>query len=181
MKNLLAVLFLSSITGTSIAMPEIPFCPAGGPPGWFNHFNYKRDQNIWQRQMAYNNMLQQQARRPSAPNRPVQNRLAPNKSSKPTAQQQGRNATNRQQPADNAIRRSRNGPNASYNNIRPRPIQPHYAQPRYRSMPPRYDIRRYYQQRGQQRELRRNQQNHYRPAPDQRHHRQHPERRNAPA
>jgi len=36
-------------------MPELPFCPGGGPPGWFNHFNYKRDQNIWHHQNAYRN------------------------------------------------------------------------------------------------------------------------------
>ena len=29
-----------------LAARELSFCPAGGPTGWLNHFNYKRDQNI---------------------------------------------------------------------------------------------------------------------------------------
>jgi hypothetical protein len=28
---------------------ELPFCPGGGPPGWMNYFDYKRDQNIMRR------------------------------------------------------------------------------------------------------------------------------------
>ena len=47
---------------SSYAFPEIPFCPAGGPPGWLNHFNYKRDQNIWrlqQRRYHYNSLPRQ--------------------------------------------------------------------------------------------------------------------------
>ncbi len=31
---------------------ELPFCPSGGPPGWMNYFDHKRDQNIW-RQRNY--------------------------------------------------------------------------------------------------------------------------------
>ena len=42
--------FLSMLPLDSYAFPEIPFCPAGGPPGWLNHFNHKRDQNIWRLQ-----------------------------------------------------------------------------------------------------------------------------------
>jgi len=41
----LTLLIFSSLTGTSQAFPELPFCPAGGPPGWLNHFIHKRDQN----------------------------------------------------------------------------------------------------------------------------------------
>ena len=37
----------AALSANSHAFPELPFCPAGGPPGWMNHFNYKRDQNIW--------------------------------------------------------------------------------------------------------------------------------------
>jgi len=31
----------------SYAWPELPFCPSGGPPGWMNYFDYKRDKNNW--------------------------------------------------------------------------------------------------------------------------------------
>lgn len=58
----------------SYAFPEIPFCPAGGPPGWMNHFNYKRDQNIWRRYAQYSSpaYLQSEYYRPvySAPSTP---------------------------------------------------------------------------------------------------------------
>jgi hypothetical protein len=55
--NYFLTAFLSILPLDSYAFPEIPFCPAGGPPGWLNHFNYKRDQNIWrlqQRRYQYN-------------------------------------------------------------------------------------------------------------------------------
>jgi len=42
-----------SLTPNGFAMPELPFCPAGGPPGWFNYFNDKQDQNRWQRRNNY--------------------------------------------------------------------------------------------------------------------------------
>jgi len=32
-----------------LAAKELSFCPAGGPGGWLNHFNYKRDKNILSR------------------------------------------------------------------------------------------------------------------------------------
>ena len=48
-------LILCTLTSVSHAFPELPFCPAGGPPGWLNHFNYKRDQNIL-RHYAQNNL-----------------------------------------------------------------------------------------------------------------------------
>lgn len=53
MKNSLTIVTITCMTlisTNSFAFPEIPFCPAGGPPGWLNHFNYKRDQNIWRHQ-----------------------------------------------------------------------------------------------------------------------------------
>jgi hypothetical protein len=61
--------FLSMLPLGSYAFPEIPFCPAGGPPGWLNHFNYKRDQNIWR--------LQQRRYQYSAPRRYTNNYYAP--------------------------------------------------------------------------------------------------------
>ena len=43
----LLIIFISSVlTANSHAFPELPFCPGGGPPGWMNYFNDKRDQNI---------------------------------------------------------------------------------------------------------------------------------------
>ena len=44
---LLTLTFLSLSTNLS-AYPEIPFCPAGGAPGWMNYIDYKRNQNKWQ-------------------------------------------------------------------------------------------------------------------------------------
>ena len=46
---LLSLLFLisASFSVSVLAYPEIPFCPAGGPPGWMNYMDYKRDQNRW--------------------------------------------------------------------------------------------------------------------------------------
>ena len=52
MKTILNTLFfLVSISLSSgiFAYPEIPFCPAGGAPGWMNYLDYKRNQNSWQR------------------------------------------------------------------------------------------------------------------------------------
>ncbi len=34
----LLFLFLIFVPAISVAFPEIPFCPLGGPPGWFNRF-----------------------------------------------------------------------------------------------------------------------------------------------
>jgi len=56
--NLFVFCSVLSSSGNGFAMPEIPFCPGGGPPGWLNHFNYKRDQNIWRQQNAYGNSYQ---------------------------------------------------------------------------------------------------------------------------
>lgn len=53
MKALFLIFTIASLTTNSYAFPELPFCPAGGPPGWMNHFNYKRDQNIWRHYSAY--------------------------------------------------------------------------------------------------------------------------------
>jgi len=36
-----------TFTANAYAFPEIPFCPGGGPPGWVNYFNDKREQNKW--------------------------------------------------------------------------------------------------------------------------------------
>lgn len=38
-----------SLSLNGYAFPELPFCPAGGPTGWLNYFNYKRDQDNWRR------------------------------------------------------------------------------------------------------------------------------------
>jgi len=53
LSKLFALLVTASLPTTSHAFPELPFCPAGGPPGWMNHYNYKRDQNIWRRYSQY--------------------------------------------------------------------------------------------------------------------------------
>lgn len=45
--KLLIIFVFASLATNSHAFPELPFCPAGGPPGWINYFNDKRDQNIW--------------------------------------------------------------------------------------------------------------------------------------
>lgn len=34
-------------------MKEFPFCPSGGPQGWMNYFEYKRDKNRWQQYIQY--------------------------------------------------------------------------------------------------------------------------------
>lgn len=47
------ILYACLLTARSYAFPEIPFCPAGGPPGWLNYFNDKRDQNIRHRYSRY--------------------------------------------------------------------------------------------------------------------------------
>ena len=48
------IIFLTTVlTANSHAFPELPFCPAGGPPGWINYFNDKRDQNIWRQHSRY--------------------------------------------------------------------------------------------------------------------------------
>ena len=44
---LLTLTFLPLSTNLS-AYPEIPFCPAGGAPGWMNYIDYKRNQKRWQ-------------------------------------------------------------------------------------------------------------------------------------
>jgi len=42
------IVIIITLTANASGYPlyELPFCPGGGPPGWMNHFNYKRDQNI---------------------------------------------------------------------------------------------------------------------------------------
>ena len=47
--RLLGFAFICSslvISTQVVAAKELSFCPAGGPGGWLNHFNYKRDMNI---------------------------------------------------------------------------------------------------------------------------------------
>jgi len=51
--KLFIVLLGLSLSPASHAFPELPFCPAGGPPGWMNYFNDKRDQNNWRRYSQY--------------------------------------------------------------------------------------------------------------------------------
>lgn len=67
MKALLK-LFIIVVAGTFTtrisAFPELPFCPAGGPPGWLNYFNDKRDKNIWRRYSRYNPYGQNAGRYP---------------------------------------------------------------------------------------------------------------------
>jgi len=47
----LALLSISAGTLSAKGFPrkEFSFCPAGGPQGWMNYFDYKRNQNIWRR------------------------------------------------------------------------------------------------------------------------------------
>jgi hypothetical protein len=52
--RLLLALFSLLLTVESQAFPELPFCPAGGPPGWFNRLTHHRDHNRWYRNMQYN-------------------------------------------------------------------------------------------------------------------------------
>jgi hypothetical protein len=70
MKALLK-LFIIVVAGTFVAttsaFPEFPFCPAGGPPGWFNYFNDKHDKNIWRRYSQYNPYIQNAGRYPGYP------------------------------------------------------------------------------------------------------------------
>ncbi len=47
------ILIFSGYSDAGYAFPELPFCPAGGPPGWLNYFNYKRDQNILRHNAQY--------------------------------------------------------------------------------------------------------------------------------
>jgi hypothetical protein len=50
MKTLINTFFLLIVLPFSMsvcAFPEIPFCPAGGPPGWMNYFDYRQNQNRW--------------------------------------------------------------------------------------------------------------------------------------
>ena len=54
LNKLFVILIISASSTNSYAFPELPFCPAGGPPGWLNHFNFNRDQNIWRRYSRYN-------------------------------------------------------------------------------------------------------------------------------
>lgn len=42
----LSILFFALIPTCVYAYPEIPFCPAGGPPGWINYLN-KKNHNNW--------------------------------------------------------------------------------------------------------------------------------------
>lgn len=46
--NTLFLLVSASLSSSIFAYPEIPFCPAGGAPGWMNYLDYKRNQNSWQ-------------------------------------------------------------------------------------------------------------------------------------
>jgi len=41
------IVFSLSVSPSSYGWPELPFCPSGGPPGWMNYFDYKRDKNNW--------------------------------------------------------------------------------------------------------------------------------------
>ena len=48
------LLFLiATLSTSSYAMKEFPFCPSGGPQGWMNYFENKRDQNRWQQYIQF--------------------------------------------------------------------------------------------------------------------------------
>ncbi len=49
----LLILIALCLSTNCFARWEIPFCPAGGPPGWMNYFDDKRDQNIWRHYLNY--------------------------------------------------------------------------------------------------------------------------------
>lgn len=69
------ITFIATVLAAeSYAFPELPFCPAGGPPGWMNYFNDKRDQNIWRQHSRYPSPA---FRRP-AYNSPAYNSYKPN-------------------------------------------------------------------------------------------------------
>lgn len=40
------ICLITTASQSSSARNELPFCPSGGPPGWMNYFDNKRDQNI---------------------------------------------------------------------------------------------------------------------------------------
>ena len=55
----LLAIFVCILPLDGYAFPEIPFCPAGGPPGWFNHFSQNHEQHLWRIQQPpyqYNRM-----------------------------------------------------------------------------------------------------------------------------
>lgn len=45
----LLIIFAITLPADSLALKEIPFCPVGGPPGWWNHFVDKDDSRKWHR------------------------------------------------------------------------------------------------------------------------------------
>jgi len=51
--SLLITLLSLSFTSPSFAFPELPFCPAGGPPGWLNRFTHNHDHYRWRNQNTY--------------------------------------------------------------------------------------------------------------------------------
>jgi hypothetical protein len=40
---------VSAMSFPSFPRNELPFCPSGGPTGWMNYFDYKKNQNIRRR------------------------------------------------------------------------------------------------------------------------------------
>jgi len=44
--GLILITYSLIISKQVLAAKELSFCPAGGPTGWLNHFDYKRDKNI---------------------------------------------------------------------------------------------------------------------------------------
>jgi hypothetical protein len=53
---------------------ELPFCPSGGPAGWMNYFDYKRDQNIWRRYPNFQSPYLRPYYQRSSQKRPSENR-----------------------------------------------------------------------------------------------------------
>ncbi len=43
MRNLIALLMLTASADAMAFFPELPFCPFGGPPGWYNRVMHERD------------------------------------------------------------------------------------------------------------------------------------------
>jgi len=54
--KLYLVFFTFLLSCGAYSRSEFSFCPAGGPPGWMNYFDYKRDQNRWRRYQNYQHL-----------------------------------------------------------------------------------------------------------------------------
>ncbi len=80
--KLALVLIALSLPTTAMSFPgfprkELPFCPGGGPSGWLNYFDYKRDQNIRRRYQNYQHPNLQSYDNKSRPHRSAYSRPYP--------------------------------------------------------------------------------------------------------